>query len=471
MKLKNELLPHQIAAVEKLRKLKVGALFMEQGTGKTITALELCRLRLALNRVDRIIWLCPCSAKHNIKSEILKQAPDTLASAITICGIETLSTSIRANLYLRTMASTYRCYLIIDESLLIKNIRAYRTKNIIELANFCQYKLLLNGTPISKDECDLFAQFFVLDWRILGYKSFWSFAANHIEYDKDTPDKIVKILNTDYLIDRIQPYVFEVKKSDCLKLPSKHYKYAGFYLNEEQFEHYFEIADALMFELDEFHPETVYRFLSALQAIMSGKRVLIKTPRHYITEEFFSSPIENPRILTLLNNVPDEKTIIFCNYSSEISDICSLLNNSVRFDGSVNMKTRMKNLEYFKNEAKYLVANRSCAGYSLNLQFCSNIIYYSNNWNLATRLQSEDRVHRIGQENPIDIMDIYAYDTLDERISNCLYRKENLLEHIKEMIKNNKGKDISEWLYTNKTSGYKNMPQYDCSNLLEDIDA
>ena len=46
MHLTNKLLDYQENAVEKLKKVKVGALFMEQGTGKTITALELCRLRL-----------------------------------------------------------------------------------------------------------------------------------------------------------------------------------------------------------------------------------------------------------------------------------------------------------------------------------------------------------------------------------------------------------------------------------------
>ena len=41
MTLNNELLPHQKQAVEKLIKLRVGALFMEQGTGKTITVIEM----------------------------------------------------------------------------------------------------------------------------------------------------------------------------------------------------------------------------------------------------------------------------------------------------------------------------------------------------------------------------------------------------------------------------------------------
>ena len=71
MRLKNELLPHQKAAVNKLIKLKVGALFMEQGTGKTITTLEIARARLDNEKINSVIWLCPCSAKGNIKREII----------------------------------------------------------------------------------------------------------------------------------------------------------------------------------------------------------------------------------------------------------------------------------------------------------------------------------------------------------------------------------------------------------------
>ena len=101
----------------------------------------------------------------------------TILESVTICGIETLSSSVRANAYLLEKAKKNKCMLIVDESLLVKNPRAYRTKNIIKLASQCPYRLILNGTPIGKNEADLFAQFYILDWRILGYSSYWSFAA------------------------------------------------------------------------------------------------------------------------------------------------------------------------------------------------------------------------------------------------------------------------------------------------------
>lgn len=55
----------QEKAFEKLSKLKVGALFMEMGTGKTKVALDLIASKK--EKIDYILWICPFS----IKSEIL----------------------------------------------------------------------------------------------------------------------------------------------------------------------------------------------------------------------------------------------------------------------------------------------------------------------------------------------------------------------------------------------------------------
>jgi superfamily II DNA or RNA helicase len=64
MNLTTSLLPHQEEAYNKLKSIRVGALFMEQGVGKTRTALELARKRLIAGRADVVLWLCPCSVKR-----------------------------------------------------------------------------------------------------------------------------------------------------------------------------------------------------------------------------------------------------------------------------------------------------------------------------------------------------------------------------------------------------------------------
>ena len=57
----------QELAFEKLSKLKVGALFMEMGTGKTKVALDLIASKK--DKVDYILWICPFSIKNEIEQE------------------------------------------------------------------------------------------------------------------------------------------------------------------------------------------------------------------------------------------------------------------------------------------------------------------------------------------------------------------------------------------------------------------
>lgn len=465
MKLNNTLLPYQTEAVNKLIKLKVGALFMEQGTGKTITTLELVRRRYESQKIEAAIWLCPCSAKENIKREIIKHCPPELMKIFTICGIETLSSSIRANDYLLTLVNDKRCFLIIDESLLVKNPSAYRTINITRISSKCPYKLILNGTPISRNEADLYAQFNLLDWRILGYRSYWSFAANHLEHDDY--GRVQRVLNTDLLAEKISPYTFQVLKSDCLDLPGKHYRTYGFSLTDDQNEIYDIAAMTLMEGLDERKPETIYRLFSGLQAIISGKKLIFENADHFKSVEMFENPLDNPRISALFNILPDdgEKVIIYCRYESEISQLCNLLPGAVRFNGKTSLKERNEALKAFREDKQYLIANKNCAGFSLNLQFCHKIIYLSNDWELGKRLQSEDRVHRIGQDHDVDITDIYACNTLDEKVLDCLRRKEALLDSIKDEIDNagNFKDGIKNIIY-----GKRHKQEiFDCSDLLE----
>lgn len=467
MKLKNDLLPYQKAAVEKLIKLKVGALFMEQGTGKTITTLEIARIRLENEKINSVIWLCPFSAKGNIKREIIRHCPNEMLKFFTICGIETLSSGIRAISYLLNLSKENKCFLVVDESLMIKNPRAYRTENIIKIGESCEYKIILNGTPVSRNEADLFSQFYLLDWRILGYRSYWSFAANHLEYDDY--GNLKKVLNTDMLAKKIAPYTYQVKKEECIKLPNKKYSTYNFCLTDKQDEEYMRVAEILMEQLDEWRSETIYRLFSGLQAVISGKRLVFnKNATHFETLEMFESPKDNPRIEALLGCLTDEKTIIFCRYESEIQQLCDILPNSARFDGKISIMEREKALKEFAGEKKYLVANRNCAGYSLNLQFCHKIIYMSNDWDLGTRLQSEDRVHRLGQEHNVEIIDICAYNTIDEKILSCLWKKENLLDSIKREIEKTQDNNLKEALKKSIYGSKGNHEVFDCSEL-EDV--
>ena len=357
MKTFTSLLPYQEQAVEKLKHLKIGALYMEMGTGKTRTALELIKLRLAAGKVDRIIWLCPCNIKADIRRGIREHSNLDDLGILDVVGIETLSSSIRECSRLLQIVQNNSTYLIVDESSLVKNHAALRTIHIQQLANACAYKMILNGTPISRNEADLYAQWCILDWRILGYKSYYSFAANHLEIDDR--GRIRRVLNTDYLAEKIAPYTFQVKKADCFTLPKKLYSARYCYFKEWQNIEYDDALDKLLTDLDEMSNTAIYQLFGALQAIVSGYDVDIiykdKYP-HAIRRKYYSDPEANPRIATLLSciNGNKEKTIIFCQYTDEIDTIVRLIRDSghsaVSFNGEMSVKKRNAAIDAFRED-------------------------------------------------------------------------------------------------------------------------
>ena len=77
---------NQQLAFDKFNKLKVGALFMKMGTGKTKVAMSLVNY----NKVDLLIYICPFSAKDNIQSEINKWG---INCDYRIIGYETIQLS------------------------------------------------------------------------------------------------------------------------------------------------------------------------------------------------------------------------------------------------------------------------------------------------------------------------------------------------------------------------------------------
>lgn len=454
------LLPYQEQAVEKLRHLKIGALYMEMGTGKTRTALELIKLRVNSGKVSHVIWLCPCNIKADIQRGIAQHSNLCDLGILDIVGIETLSTSIRECSRLLGLVKKERCYLIVDESSLVKNHAALRTIHIQQLAENCAYKLILSGTPISRNEADLYAQWYILDWRILGYKSYYSFSANHLEYytvrlpsgAEIKTDQIKRVLNVDYLTEKIAPYTYQTKKSEQMELPKKRYHVCRFSLTDSQKIHYENVKDTYLCNVDDFRNETIYKLFTALQRVSSGRTVLTGPLERMQTQREFKNPIDNPRIQCLMNDalscVRDEKVIIFCKYQDEVDEIGEALDSRniqwVPFTGKTLEKQRQKNLENFRSDVQIMISNKSCGAFGLNLQFCHNVIFYDNDFDFATRAQAEDRVHRIGQTEEVNIYDICADNTIDAFIAENLTKKSNMLSAFRHYIAKLRGKKYDE---------------------------
>jgi SNF2 family DNA or RNA helicase len=104
-----------------------------------------------------------------------------------------------------------------------------------------------------------------------------------------------------------------------------------------------------------------------------------------------------------------------------------------RFFGGTEANSRpdiMRRFQDPNDPLRFLVANPATGKYSWTLTTAHTAIYYSNSYKLEDRYQSEDRLHRIGQENKVTYIDLVAPGTVDEVILQALRDKRNIAAEI-----------------------------------------
>ena len=101
-------------------------------------------------------------------------------------------------------------------------------------------------------------------------------------------------------------------------------------------------------------------------------------------------------------------------------------NSSIR--GDQTAKVRQKNIDAFMNDpdVAIVVCSLTAAGVGLNLQVASNVVLAELSWTDAEQTQAIDRVHRIGQGEPVTAWRIIAAQTIDTKIAQLLDSKAGL---------------------------------------------
>lgn len=441
------LLPHQEEAVTKLLPSRVGSLFMEMGTGKTRTAIELIRLRQ--HKIDRVIWFCPVSLKETIHYEIRKHTdcPESMVYVFNdrtsertvpmdafwyIVGIESMSSSARA-VFTTNNLITEHSFVIVDESTYIKGHRSLRTERITLLSERARYRLVLTGTPLTQGVVDLYAQMRFLSPKILGYKSFYSFARNHLEYSEKYPGQIVRAHNVGYLAAKIRPYVYQVTKDEAdLGLPDKLFETYATRLTLEQREAYQQAKDELLSEvpIDSWFGPSLYifRLFTTLQGIVVGFRTrpdgsVVELPHRRID-----------LLLWVLERIPaPEKVVIWAKYHYSVRQIREALADAygpdtvAEFHGELPETARNRELTRWRESARFLVATQGVGGHGLDLTAARHAVFYTNDFKYSDRLQAEDRQHRIGQARRPVYIDLNSGSGIEVRIFDALRKKGNAL--------------------------------------------
>jgi SNF2 family DNA or RNA helicase len=89
---------------------------------------------------------------------------------------------------------------------------------------------------------------------------------------------------------------------------------------------------------------------------------------------------------------------------------------------------RTANIDAFVNDpdVAVIVCSLTAAGVGINLQVASNVVLAELSWTAAEQTQAIDRVHRIGQDQPVTAWRILAAQTIDTRIAELIDSKAGL---------------------------------------------
>jgi Superfamily II DNA/RNA helicases, SNF2 family len=436
--MKTKLLEHQKQAFDKIKNLKVSGLFMEMGTGKTRVTLELINHKYSRGKIDKVIYFCPASIIVDTELEIRKHCQNieistnrNITSFLNIVSIEAVSQSQIQYLWLCNNINE-RTMLIVDESSRLKNYGTKRATRFIGLGEKAIYKTILTGTPISNGIQDLYVQFAFLSKKIIGYSSYYSFLNNHVNFYKYrnenglliVTDKIVSAREERYIAAKIAPYIFQITSKECLDLPKTIYKRRYVKLTRKQEFVYKQVKRNFLIKAtnEGFTELSLLTLFIKLQQICSN---------------YWNGGIidENIRVLETQSVLSElqEKTIILFKYDTDAEQLSNHFGIEA-ITGKVTKKKREKIIANFRKDQNVLLANVGCLSHGLNLQFAKNIIYYNNVFSWEKREQSEKRIHRFNQENVTIYIDIVAKDTIDEKIHECILKKETLANYFKQEI-------------------------------------
>lgn len=357
----------------------------------------------------------------------------------------------------KDLMTTRKCMMVLDESPRIKDPNSQRTKRVISAGPYAEYRRVLSGTPIDNSPFDVYAQIKFLDpfvWQRRGCKDFAAFKAKYGVWTKGlvNPQQcphprelrpncgcrtfpiLVSYQNLDDLSEVVHSVGSRLRKEDVLNLPPKLFAVRRFDLDPKQQELYDKIKSEFMAVLSTGELITaplVITQLVRLQQITSG---YVKTDDGRLAQ----ASDRNPRIELLSDVLEDveHKALVWAKYQEDFVQIAARMRADkipfVEYHGSTSEADREIARERFQKDptVRVFLGNPACAGEGLTLHAARTVIYYNTTHRLAPRLQADDRAHRIGQEFPVQYLDLVADRTCDEKIIDALRAKKDIADLI-----------------------------------------
>jgi SNF2 family DNA or RNA helicase len=450
---------HQERALERFKDVPSFALWWDMGTGKTKPVLEIADHRLKNGVINKVLVITPLAVVPHWREEIELFVPHlTFITATGNTTSKKFAFGRPRHIYVTNYETlTYtddyiiefvddKTMLVFDESTKVKRYGARRSKTACLLADKTRHIALLTGTPITNTLLDVWTQAYLLDRGATFTDKYFYFRRLYfraVDRDKhiwipykETEEKIRSAV---YALGSIE------HKEDCLDLPPKVYIKTDVPMNDytrgiyEQFK-----KDLLLkFGDQEVKGSTVLTEIIKLHEIVNG---------FVISTEGKTIDLANSKIEYICELLQDElygkQVVIWCPYRYAIKRLFEAISKTVpnsvvqTLYGDTDEVVRETIEKDFRaGKILILIANQEVGGYGINLTPCSNVIYFTNNYRVETRLQSEDRVHRPGATaEKVTIIDLVVSGTVDEAIFKLLMRKVDMsrsITKIRDLVEGN----------------------------------
>lgn len=443
------LMKHQKEGLEFLKNKAKAGVYFEQGLGKTCTMLEhLNHLHQRGDNPFPCLIVSPLSGVGVWENEVKKFGyPFVTSKLVGTYKQRVNKLNDIADIYL----INYEGMRILEQHLLRRNFKSMvcdechrlcnrssqQTMVAMKMAKDTKFIYLLTGTPITKSPEDIWTQFQMIAPGYLG--NFYAFQARHVDFKKISVRvkgggyrevrKPVRFKYLKELNEQIKEYAIRRTKEECLDLPEKIFKFIPCHMTPAQTKHYTSLRHCLATELNgqQYKLNTMVAVMQKLQQVCQGFIYADKGV------EIFDSG-KQKILFDLLEDLREEKIIIFTWFQYDAQLLTTKLKekgyNVVEYGGGYEERKGIVDTFQNSKEPMIFLSNVERAKESITLTAANHCIYYGQSWNYATRVQSQDRCHRIGQHKPVIYYDLVVPNTIDEIIYDSVKFKGDIADKI-----------------------------------------
>ncbi len=321
-------------------------------------------------------------------------------------------------------------YCFLDEAQHIKNPGSLSARAVKTLK--ARGRFALTGTPLENSLTELWS---IFDFVMPGY------LFSHQKFSKKYERPIIKNQNRQALEElqkQIAPFILRRMKKEVLKeLPPKTETRMLTDLTREQKKVYLaywyrakgEIEEALATRGFEKSRIQILTALTRLRQICCHPGTFLEDYRGD------SGKLQSLKELVQDTLAGGHRILLFSQFTGMLSIIRNHLEQEgisyFYLDGSTRTEERGKLVQAFNGgEADVFLISLKAGGTGLNLTGADTVIHYDPWWNPAVEEQAADRAYRIGQENPVQVINLITRDTIEEKIYELQQKKRAMIDSV-----------------------------------------